>query len=255
MPKLKIISLHVDDIGVSKLHYFKLKPYLHWLSPLIKFGFDLFDSFRIKRIKKLAQKYNLPVAWAVVPYYLNPYTYQKTRFDQALPKTYQLIKQYSKQGDEIIQHGYCHFYHKKGFFSHEEFCPRKRKLNFMQQKKLLEKGWQVLIKMGLNPKKIIQFPGWRADNESIKAAIDLKYQGILAKNLLYPQTIKTQFSSSYQLKLDHFNPSVIIKAGKPVNLIIHPSQKNEYLNLKKILEHLQNKSVKFVKLSQVLRVF
>ena len=109
--------------------------------------------------------------------------------------------------------------------------------------------------MNLKPKKIIQFPGWRADNQSIQAAIDLNYQGILAKNLLYPQIVKTKFNSSYQLKLDQFNPAAIIKADRPINLIIHPSQKNEYQNLEKTLEFLKNQPVKLVKLSWTLQIF
>ncbi len=255
MPELKIISLHVDDIGVSKLHYLKLKSCPNLLSGLVRFCFDVLDSFRIKRIKQLAQAYGLPIAWAVVPYYYIPSTKKIIRFDRALPKTFQLIKHYADQGDEIIQHGCCHFYSTKDFFSHEEFCPRGKELDLNQQKKLLEMGWQALVKMGLRPKKIIQFPGWRADNQSIKAAINLHYQGILAKNLLYPQTVKTKFPSSYQLKLDSFHPSEIIKANKPINLIIHPSQKNEYKILQRTLKFLENQPVKFVRLSQALQVF
>lgn len=262
MYKIKTISLNVDDIGVSKLHRIKIGYCPKRLRDWIRNSFDKLDSSRIRKIEELTREYGLPVTWAVVPYYLDIYSWEKIRFDEALPRMYNLIKEYVKQGDEVIQHGNCHFFPDKNILSNEEFCTKNKRLDLEKQKELLENGWQALVKMGLRPEKIIQFPAWKADDNSIKAISQLNYKAVLAKNFLNPQKILqskkiegTKILTSNQKKLDEMDLPAIFKDNEPLNLVIHPSRKREFDNLKRLLNFTKGKNVGFVEVSEIFGAF
>lgn len=261
MSKIKTISLNVDDIGVSKLHRIKIRHCPKRLKDWIRNGFDRLDSKRIKKIQELAKEYGLPITWAVVPYYLDIYSWKKIRFDEALPGMHNLIKEYVKQGDEVIQHGNCHFFPDRNILNNEEFCTKNKRLGLEKQKELLESGWQALVKMGLRPEKIIQFPAWKADDNSIRALSQLNYKAVLAKNFLRPQKIfqsreikGIKILTSKQTKLDEIDISAIFQNNEPLNLVMHPSQKNEFNNLKILLNLSKEKKIRFVKVSEMFKV-
>lgn len=244
------ISVNVDDVGVYKLN--RLAPFFEVNSATVNqvlqiryiknFMSKLLYAREFKeilKIKKIANKYKLPVSWAVVPFEQGFHS-KEVRFDKAYPELYNLLKEWVKKGDEIIQHGTFH--------TNDEF----KEMSYEDQKERLEKGWKATEEMFPGTKKIIQLPRWSANEDTLKVMQEMGYEAVLAENVikLDVKPLKT----TQQIILTKVPLSKDLFTDLPINLILHPNHKQAIKEMEKWLKFSKDfeDDCEYVKVSECL---